>query len=304
MQNLTPQDHFTFLSPPPPPTAMHQDETFNFPDGDIILRALGPPSCDFRVHKLVLSLASPIFEDMFSLPQPTPEDTASSAAEVEIVQVTDPPEALDIVLRLIYPAVPPSSGGCLDTLVECLVITDKYEIEGAKARLRRALVQYNTTQPLRVYAIASRFGFANLADSTSRHILSMVHISGISKLPDDFDFVPATVYHKLVRHQASYIEAVVEIVKQTSLKSRCDSCLGAPVGEIFRLRLAHLIITGTPVEAKTCFSAWVKAYGPNTDCKEDCVLKFICIAISRVNKGLVKPCVSPLQKKKVPPKGT
>ena len=301
MQDLTPQDHFTFLPPPPPPTAMHQDETFNFPDGDIILRALGPPSRDFRVHKLVLSLASPIFEDMFSLPQPTPEDTASSAAEVEIVQVTDPPEALDIVLRLIYPAVPPSSGGCLDTLVECLVIADKYEIEGAKARLRRALAQHNAAQPLRVYAIASRFGFANLADSASNHILSVVHLPGIPDIPDDFKFVPATVYHKLVRHQASYIEAVVKIVNQTSLQSRCDSC--AHVGEIFRLRLAHLIITGTPVEAKACFSAWVKAYGPNTDCKEDCVLKFICIAISRVNKGLVKPCVSPLQKKKVPPKG-
>ena len=43
---------------------------FNVPGGDIILRTSGSPNRNFRVHKLVFSLASPVFTDMFGLPQP------------------------------------------------------------------------------------------------------------------------------------------------------------------------------------------------------------------------------------------
>ena len=278
---------------------MWKDENVDFPDGDIILRALGPPSRDFRVHKLVLSLASPVFKDMFSLPQPTSEDPASSAAGVEIIEVTDPPDALDIILRMIYPLTPPSPDGGLGTLVECLVIADKYDIKGAKTRLHHVLARHNATQPLRVYAIASRFGFASLADSASNHILTAVHLPGIPELPADFEFVPATVYHKLVRHHASYLEAVVEIVKQTPLKSKCRNCSGwrSSAEEVFRLRFAHLVVTGAPVEVQHCYSAWVKAYGSNPDCEENCALKFIRSVVSGVDKGLGKPYVSSLQKK-------
>jgi len=161
------------------------------------------------------------------------------------------------------------------------------------------LARASPTQSLRVYAIATRFGFANLVDSTSRHILSSVHLTGISELPDDFNSVPASAYHKLVRHRANYLEAVVEIIKQTPLKLNCYSCPGGIYGaeEVTRLRLAHLVMAGTPVEVKVCVEAWVKAYGHNAECDEDCIPKFICSVISRVDKGLAKPGASPPQKK-------
>jgi len=256
---------------------MLKGRTFSVPDGDVILRALGPPTHDFRVHKLVLSLASPVFKDMFSLPQPT--SGTSSVAGVEIVQVADPPHALDMTLRSIYPFTPPSFDGNLDILVECLIIADKYNIKA-------------------VYAIASRFGFPNIMESASRLILLDVHLPGIPELPDDFKFVPATAYHTLVRNHGSYLEAVVEVIKQTPLKSKCRDCPGwkSSAEELFRLRLANLIITGTPVEVQACFGAWARAYGYNVDCEGDCVLKFIYLAISRVDNGFVEPGVSPPQK--------
>ena len=261
---------------------------FDAPDGDIILRALGPPARDFRAHKLILSLASPIFKDMFSLPHPNSDP--SSVAGLDIVEVTDPPHALDLILRMIYPFAPPSFDGNLDTLVKCLVIADKYEIKGAKARLYNVLAQSAVIEPLRVYAIASRFGFTRIADSASRHTLTTVHLPGITELPDDFDYVPSNEYHKLVRYHASYLEEVAGVIKQTSLKSKCHNCPGSRLSmeEVFRLRLAHLILTGTPVEIQVCFRSWVKAYGKNSNCEEDCVLKFISSAISKVNGGSVK----------------
>ena len=131
---------------------MSDDEKFDAPDADIILRALGPPERDFRVHKFLLSLASPVFKHMFSLPRPTSDNSGeSTVAEVEIVEVTDPAEALDIVLRMIYPSFTSPSLGKdfdFDTLVECLVIADKYEIRKIKLQLCDALVQVGYTRPL------------------------------------------------------------------------------------------------------------------------------------------------------------
>ena len=282
---------------------MSDDEKFDFPDADIILRTLGPPARDFRAHKLILSLASSVFKDMFSLAQPTPDSSrTSTAAEVEIVGVTDPPGALDIILRMVYPFAPPSFGDNIDALVECLTIADKYDIRGAKSQLCSALAQINPAHSLRVYAIAVRFGFADLVESISCHIVSSVDLTGIHELPDDFRFIPATVYHKLVRHRKKYLEAAGEIVKWTLGGSCCYSCLGrtttTETEEVFRLRLAYLIVTGTPVEAGACSEAWVRAYGRNAECRDDCVSKFISSTISEFDRGrLAKLVVSAPRKK-------
>ena len=279
---------------------MSNNEKFDAPDADIILRALGPPKRDFRVHKLVLSLASPVFKDMFSLPQPTSDDPRkSSAAEIEIIEVTDPPNALSVILQMIYPLPQPSLCGNIDTLVECLTIADKYDIRGPESQLCTILTRISSAHPLRVYAIAARFGFAKLAESTSRRIISSVNLAEIAELPEDFEFIPATAYHKLVRHRTNYLEAAAEIVKRTPLETWCYSCPGGvnATKEVVGLRLAHLILTGTPLEAGACFEAWVKAYGRSAECREDCVLKFIRSGISRANKGLVKPGEPTPQKK-------
>jgi len=41
----------------------------NAPDADTILRSSGVE--EFRVHRIILSLASPAFQGMFILPQPS-----------------------------------------------------------------------------------------------------------------------------------------------------------------------------------------------------------------------------------------
>jgi hypothetical protein len=139
------------------PATMSDEFNVPGPDGDIILRAQGSPSRDFRVHKLVLSLASPVFEDMFNLPQSKSDAIkAIGNAGTEVVDVTDPPRALDLVLRLIYPFPPPNVNN-LNLLVEALIITDKYNIEGVRAKLRVCLANFPNEYPLRVYAIACRF---------------------------------------------------------------------------------------------------------------------------------------------------
>ncbi|KAF8186052.1 hypothetical protein K438DRAFT_1476980, partial [Mycena galopus ATCC 62051] len=61
---------------------------------DITLRSCD--GCDFRVHRLVLSRASPFFDGMFSLPQ------LAEDVEVPVISVSETGRLLDRFLRLWY----------------------------------------------------------------------------------------------------------------------------------------------------------------------------------------------------------
>ena len=65
---------------------------FTTDDGEIVLRASSQPNSkyDFRVHKFILSLASPVFKDMFTFPQhptrPWTNNTVSPLSRLRIPQ--------------------------------------------------------------------------------------------------------------------------------------------------------------------------------------------------------------------------
>lgn len=93
---------------------MPYDHPFIRDSADVILRS--SERDDFRVHKLILSEASNVFEGMFSLPQSsdtsdrqTPGSTSVSGERVSEDQqraVVDMPESsrtLDLLLRYCYP---------------------------------------------------------------------------------------------------------------------------------------------------------------------------------------------------------
>ena len=268
---------------------MSKEKNFDFPDADVILRAPGPPSRDFRVHKLLLSLASPVFKDMFSLSRPitpTPgQFVKSNVAEVDVVEVTGPPHALETILRMIYPFPSPPVDRNLDIIMQCLIVADNYKVEAAMSRLRNALSRtplVSRFQAIRVYGVASRFKFTDLAENISRQI-SSVNIAGISGFPDDFEFIPAAAYQKLVRQRACYLEAVTNGIRQIPVKPMCSDCLGGQLAEeVLKLKLSQLVMRGTPLEATACSEAWVKEYGRHAACKEDCVTKFIRFTVARV----------------------
>ena len=176
---------------------MTSDEMFNWPDGDVILRSThGTESRDFRVHKIFLSFASPIFKDMFKLPQPS-----SPTSNVDVVNLTDPPRVLELILRFIYPCPPPVIDD-LTLLSEVLFLADKYDIEAARSRLRPSLMKFAKTEPLRAYAIACRLGFEDEMKIASSHTTS-INLTEVTQLPDEFKFIPATEYHRLILLQPS-----------------------------------------------------------------------------------------------------
>ncbi|KAJ7073171.1 hypothetical protein C8F01DRAFT_929951, partial [Mycena amicta] len=75
----------------------------------VILRSCDEPQVEFYVHRVVLALSSPFFADLFSLPQPIPQDDSRDASsgkdeqELPVVQVSERAEILDKALRFFYP---------------------------------------------------------------------------------------------------------------------------------------------------------------------------------------------------------
>ena len=65
-----------------------------FDDGNIILQA---EDTLFRVHRSVLSRHSKVFQDMFSIPQPTGQHE-----DCPVIQVSDEAVDMSIILSILY----------------------------------------------------------------------------------------------------------------------------------------------------------------------------------------------------------
>ena len=186
-------------------TTMDSDEMFNWPDGDAILHATHPTdSRDFRVHKFFLSFASSVFNDMFKHSQPS-----SVSPNIDIIDVVDPPRVLELTLRFIYPCTWPTINN-LAILSEVLILADKYDIETARSRLRPSLVEFAKTEPLRVYMIWCRLRFEDEMKITPLRTTS-IDLPDLAQLPDEFGFIPATEYYRLVHLHRRYRRGVVAI---------------------------------------------------------------------------------------------
>jgi len=75
---------------------LQKDTHVYLDDGNIVLVA--GMTC-FRVHRSLLAKYSPIFRDMFSLPQPEDQEMYDG---VPMVELQDDPDILRALLRVIY----------------------------------------------------------------------------------------------------------------------------------------------------------------------------------------------------------
>src|SRR6266581_5857274 len=98
-------------------------------NADIIIQ-----SCDFinfRVHKLLLSLSSPFFNDMFSLPQPSNQEGIDG---LPVVRLSEDAEVLNCLLTMLYP-IPSIVPDSYDKAVELLAACQKYDMASVQSSI-------------------------------------------------------------------------------------------------------------------------------------------------------------------------
>lgn len=144
------------------PTTPVPLSTFFCADGaDVVIRAAG--TRDFHAHKSILSLVSPVFKDMFALPQP-PTDSPPH------IDVEESEETWENILRTIYPMPNPVIDN-LGSLESLLLAAKKYEMQPIidihkKSLENRAFVQ---EAPLHLYAIACACGLDDQVEYVARN---------------------------------------------------------------------------------------------------------------------------------------
>ncbi|KAJ8489245.1 hypothetical protein ONZ45_g13651 [Pleurotus djamor] len=157
------------MSASPRPTS-----PLNRQDADMILRS--SDGVEFRVHKVILSIASPFFNDMFSMPQP--KSSLGRKLDLEIVPFDEDSGTLDLVLRYCYPIhdpVVPHS----DVLLKVLRAVDKYQVDRALGLLERAYIKLNKddieTNPVKSYALACQYDWDDLRQVAVKASLLLAH---------------------------------------------------------------------------------------------------------------------------------
>lgn len=146
-------------SPFPSSASLPFDESS---DGDVVLKS--SDGVFFRTHKVILSLASPFFRDMFSLPQSgTPPDGTSNGP---IIPFTESSETIDTLLRVVYPDEDPDLKFVheIEGVVEAAI---KYDMSKCISIMRKKLILCASKEPIRVFMIACKNKLADVASAAA-----------------------------------------------------------------------------------------------------------------------------------------
>ncbi|KAL5501382.1 hypothetical protein ACEPAH_8642 [Sanghuangporus vaninii] len=150
------------VSPSPVPTLRSEQEDaqyivavpalFDNAEGDIILRS--SDKVDFRVFKVILALASPVFKDIFTLPQSSTE----TKDDISVIPVSESSETIIPLLEFCYPVNSPRlAQQDMSVIGNVLGAALKYDMQSATRPAREALKERAETckkDAVVAYAIA------------------------------------------------------------------------------------------------------------------------------------------------------
>ncbi|KAG6816047.1 hypothetical protein H0H87_008963 [Tephrocybe sp. NHM501043] len=177
---------------------------FDLPEADLILRSSDRPiPTDFRVFKLLLSIASPFFASAFTLPQPP----VNGSGDIPVMEMQEDEHTLTMILGFCVPIsvhLPPS----LDSLKDIqgvLQAAVKFEMKGIEGYIRKVLFdRFIESKPLQVFAIAHNRGWKKLAALAARFYLT---VPAKTVTSDELELISAAAYHRLMVYRQKCGEA-------------------------------------------------------------------------------------------------
>lgn len=207
---MSPTTPITPTTPTTPSTQTQYKDAgtpFNSPDADIIIRS--SDGRDFRVHRLILGLASVTFKDMFAAqPQPALPDASVAVSDdfkdgIPVVRLTESSDTLRIFFKLLYPGDPPKISGRAVT-VAIVKAMDKYMVEDYPKTITSALLALSDEAPHVVLAFAFRHNVAlQVREAAAHSTLKLPAVIRSNPFPDDeLELLTIKQYHEiLVYHQ-------------------------------------------------------------------------------------------------------
>ncbi|KAL1758196.1 hypothetical protein FB107DRAFT_288710 [Schizophyllum commune] len=190
---------------------------FDDAEADVILRS--SDGVDFRVHKLLLSLVSTFFRDMFSLPHvgqggPDDGDRATGGAQTPVVEVEENADLLEKFLRWCDPRCTPSPIATWEDVNALVMISIKYDAVSVSRRASE-IVQGSALvaqSPLRAYALAVRSSNRTLAQRAAKKASR----AGLDtwEVYEDTKHMPVLAYHRLLAYHLARGQRAVQMIEE------------------------------------------------------------------------------------------
>ncbi|KAJ7459704.1 hypothetical protein FB451DRAFT_1405607 [Mycena latifolia] len=168
---------------------------------DVILQS--SDNVKFFVYKLLLALVSPVFKDMFALPQPA--DSADATAH-PLISVTEDHKTLHCILTWCDPRGSPATG-TLEEIQVVLDVADKYCMETVTKRVGEMLAYGlaglcpSGMGSVRIYAIAVRYSLETLAQKAAKCSLNAKWEDLMNEDVPELVNIPGSALHRLQQYR-------------------------------------------------------------------------------------------------------
>jgi hypothetical protein len=173
---------------------------------DLIMLSSDEVPVHFYVSKFILSVASPVFADMFNIPSPAPKPDE----KFQVVVLTEDSEALDLSLRHIYPIRPPK----VAELRQIRILAEfarKYQVDTLEDHVVHYLTDAVDHDPVGVYAIAVTYGYKSVGAKAVKLSLKLP----FSRLQSSHvQYAPAELYGELLMYHAACGEAASAVTSE------------------------------------------------------------------------------------------
>jgi len=203
-ENLSTEDiiHSPTATPPLP-------ESLDISGADIIIQS--SDLVNFRIHKSILVSSSPFFRDMFSLPQPSDNETIDG---LTVVRFSEDAELIRALITVLYP-IPSEIPTSYDRVLALLATTQKYNMavvqSSIRAEISRGVLPIPVeAQPFRAYAIA----FSNMLSP---------EIESAARLTLDYPLTFKSLGKDLLLFKGSALRELVSFRKKC--RDKVVSCL-------------------------------------------------------------------------------
>ena len=174
------------------------DLGFDAGDADLILKSID--NVEFRIHKLIIFLASanrlcnvPVESDVGTLP---------------VVRLSENSVTLGILVSMCYP-VEDVDFEDLSVFYEVLKAAMKYEMKKVVQVLRAKLARYIETEPLRMYFTSIALGLKDEAIKASK-VFAHSSDDSANAYVREMEVVPAVAYHRLLKYRYQCRAAVAK----------------------------------------------------------------------------------------------
>lgn len=221
--------------------------------GDLIIRTA--QDTRYHVSSAILSFASPFFRN---LPGAPPDEDVEATLVVPEQDAT-----IEILLRLTYP-IPDPVLYDLDDFTEAYVAAQKYNLEVATEALKKMLSRFTEDEPLRVYAIARRFGLEKEADIAANNACR----SSPQDWPhcEEFEHITAAQYHELLQYHRRRGIAATQLLQWDELCPPCSEC-GKQWSKKWRKQASRMLMEA-PTSDRIFSTAYVARFANDLDCME------------------------------------